>query len=186
MNSPDIEKIRGQLKCYNKIRLPYDDYTKAAVLILLLIKNNDIHIIFTNRTFDVKQHKGQNSFPGGVFEELDQELINTALRETEEETGILINNVEILGELDDDITITNFHITPFVGLVKVYRNFKPEPKEIEEIFLVPVSYLLDSKNIDVMALSDTENREVYFFWYHGRCIWGATARILKNFLEVIF
>ncbi len=158
----------------------------AAVLIPLYCRVGAHYLLFTKRTQRVKEHKGQISFPGGAYHEEDGALVNTALRECAEEIGLTAEEVEILGELDDTITGTsNYIITPFVALIPWPYQFKVNGEEIEELIEVPISVLLDkgcqrheTETIDGEAVVS------YFYHYQGRVIWGATARILKQFLDI--
>ena len=160
----------------------------AAVLVPLYEREGEYWVLFTKRTQKVEHHKGQISFPGGARDEGDRELVDTALRETFEEIGVRPEDVEILGELDRMGTFTsNFLITPFVGIIPYPYEFTIARDEIEELVEVPMSALLDEKNY-------REEHQVYegrtyvasFFEYKGKVIWGATARILKQFLDLVF
>jgi len=158
----------------------------SAVLLPIFYKEMEYHILFTKRTERVKDHKGQISFPGGAYEERDGTLVNTALRECAEEIGLMAEEVEVLGELDDTISRTsNFIISPFVALIPWPYQFKVNGEETEELIEVPISVLLnkdcqhqESEIIDGKAVTS------YFYHYQGRVIWGATARILNQFLDI--
>ena len=158
----------------------------AAVVLPLFLKNGEYWILFIKRTETVKYHKGQISFPGGRRETKDLNLRDTALRELHEEIGVPPDNVELLGELDNCVTVTsNYLISTFVGVIPYPFNFKPDPKEIAFIIEIPVSALLDKSCLreEVSKSGKTENT-VYYFNYEDKVIWGATARILKQFLEI--
>jgi 8-oxo-dGTP pyrophosphatase MutT (NUDIX family) len=160
--------------------------THAAVLMPLFNKHDDCHILFTRRTQLVKHHKGQISFPGGMFDEDDQELRNTALREAYEEIGLEEKDVHIIGGLDDIVTVTDFIVTPFVAYFPYPYRFKLSEIEIDELIEVPLSFLLDPE-----CFSERENddeygkRTIYTYQYREYTIWGATALILKQLLELI-
>jgi 8-oxo-dGTP pyrophosphatase MutT (NUDIX family) len=180
----NIEEIKNRLKDYEKKHLPSVNRTAASVLIPLVNSGGEIHVLFIKRTETVRQHKGEISFPGGIFEIGDKDIRSTSLREMNEETGISAEHIDIIGEIDDCITVTGFHVTPFAGFVKNISNLKPDPAEIEEIFLVPLSHLADKRNVSSFEWGGHADM-VYFYRYKDRCIWGATGRILKNFLDVI-
>lgn len=181
-----IPKFRDALS-RRKIQLIRDtDRTRAAVLIPLYLKNGEYFVIFTRRTHNVSTHKGQISFPGGVRDQTDASLLDTALRESLEEVGIATNAVDVLGRLDDFSThVSYFVISPFVGLIPWPYQFTISESETAEIIHVPVSALLD-----LTCMS--EGNEIVedtlvpacFFTYKGNIIWGATARILQQFLEI--
>ena len=158
----------------------------AAVLVPLTCKNGGYHILFTKRTEIVKYHRGQISFPGGTYEEKDKTLLNTALRESAEEIGVIPEAVDVLGELDDTLTITsNFIITPFVAAILQPQSFKLNPIEIEEILEIPLSVLIDKYySHQTRGNINGENVNTNTYSYQGRLIWGATAKILKQFLDI--
>jgi len=161
-------------------------WVSSAVLIPIYYKEGEYHILFTKRTEKVKDHKGHISFPGGAYEEQDGTLANTALRESTEEIGLAGEAVELLGELDDMATIgSGYIISPFVGVIPWPYPFKADPFEVEEIFEVPISALLNEDC--VRQGTDTVNGQVvptYSYDYRGKVIWGATARILNQFLGI--
>lgn len=160
----------------------------AAVIVPLFEKEGEYHILFTRRTETVEHHKGQISFPGGRKDEDDPSLKDAALRETFEEIGVRPQDVEILGELDSMATLSsNFLITPFVGVIPYPYNFVVSSDEIEELVEVPLAALLDKKNYyQESQLYEGRPYVSSFYRYEGRVIWGATARILKQFLELVF
>ena len=163
-----------------------NSHKQAAVLLPIYHKNGKYYILFTKRTERVMTHKGQISFPGGTLEQGDTTLLDTALRECDEEIGLTPDKVEILGELDDITTeTTGYIISPFIGLIPYPYQFKVNGEEIEEIIEVPISALLDRTCLH----SENMVREgkivnLYFYNYQGRVIWGATARILRQFLDI--
>jgi len=134
----------------------------------------------------VKDHKGQISFPGGTYEAKDRILVNTALRECAEEIGLAADRVELLGELDDTISIgSGYIISPFVAIIPWPYPLKVDQWETEEIIEVPISALLDKSNLpQETEIIDGETVTSYFYHYQGRVIWGATARILNQFLDI--
>lgn len=162
------------------------DLTQAAVLVPILYKEGQYHILFTQRTNQVAYHKGQASFPGGARSESDSSLLDTALRESWEEIGLEAEDAEILGELDDSRTVTSgFIISPFVAFIPYPYKFKASLAEVEETFCVPISALLHEDNGKLKDyLVGDEIVPTYFYEYKGRVIWGATARIVHQFLEV--
>ena len=158
----------------------------AAVLIPLFVRDKALWTLFTKRTETVEHHKGQISFPGGTLDATDANLWETAIRETEEEIGVRRGGVKILGALPKLVTVTDFEISPFVGAIPYPTQFAPHAGEVDSIIEVPISYLLDPmvvetrpvkwKGRDVMTLVDH---------YRGHAIWGATARILADFLTAL-
>ncbi len=182
------DKIRKILGARKKEVISGGGLTPSAVLLPLFWKEGESYLLFTRRTESVKDHKGQISFPGGTQDEEDEDLWVTALRESYEEIGVKSEDVKILGELDDITTITNYCITPFVGVIPYPYEFIINSAEIAELIEVPVSALLEPK---VFKQGDTYIHQgrpypVYFFNYGKTVIWGATAKIVKQFLELIF
>ncbi len=163
-----------------------DSRILSAVLLPIYFKDGEYYILFTKRTEKVKYHKGQISFPGGAYEEKDGTLLNTALRECDEEIGLKADKVEILGELDDTATTTsNYIISPFVAAIPCPYQFKLDDYEAEEIITAPISALLDESSLHLETESiDGEIVPSYYYHYQGNVIWGATARILNQFLDV--
>ena len=133
-------------------------------------------------------HKGQISFPGGSREPGDTTLLDTALRESQEEIGLSPDDIEVIGELDDEITTTsNYIVTPFVAAMPWPYRFTMNPAEVDEILEVPVAALMSGdcckpaiETIDGGIVVDSYN-----YHYDNRLIWGATARILHKFLGIV-
>jgi 8-oxo-dGTP pyrophosphatase MutT (NUDIX family) len=129
-----IEKLKEALAKRQVVRLSDSKMRVSAVLVPIFMKSGQYHLLFIQRTERVKEHKGQISFPGGAYEKADELLLNTALREAEEEIGLAPGDVEVLGELDDMLTVaTNYVISPFVGLIPYPYKFKLDNWETEEL-----------------------------------------------------
>ena len=181
-----IDQIRTTLSSRQRKVIEHPSFARAAVLVPLFEKEGECHILFTKRTDQVKYHKGEISFPGGVFDEGDLELERTALREADEEIGVKENDVHLMGVLDDIVTITEFIVTPFVGHIPYPYPYKTSPVEIAEMIEVPLPSLLEKDCFSEREIIRMGRREmVYAFQYKDHVIWGATARILKQFLELI-
>jgi 8-oxo-dGTP pyrophosphatase MutT (NUDIX family) len=155
----------------------------AAVLILGYPRDGEAHIVFTQRTDTVSNHRGQISLPGGAREPHDASLEITALRETEEELGVASPDVWILGRLDDEyVIVSNFLIAPYVGVLDVEPSFSPDPTEVAEIIEVPLGRLRDPAIFREEDWFRPEMRRMQFYSVNGHEIWGATARIIRKFL----
>ena len=179
------EKLRPLLSQRQKRRIVDTSRVSAAVLLPIYCKQGQYYILFTKRTEQVKEHKGQISFPGGAYQEGDGRLVNTALRECTEEIGLVAEEVEILGELDDTIT-SNYIISPFVAFIPWPYQFKVDASEVKELLEVPISALLNRGSLpQETEIIDGKTITSYFYRYQGRVIWGATARILNQFLDVL-
>ena len=177
------EALRGQVPR----RADRPDFRQAAVLLPLYQSEVGPHLILTKRTEEVPTHKGQIAFPGGGFEEGDGDLLATALRETQEEIGLEPGAVEIIGSLDDTVTVTSRHVVrPFVGFVPHPYSYRLDPFEIERLIHLPILPLLSGAPFrEEIWERDGQPVVVYFYEYDGDTIWGLTARILKQFMETV-
>jgi 8-oxo-dGTP pyrophosphatase MutT (NUDIX family) len=181
-----IDQIRKKLSSRQRKVIEHPPFSHAAVLVPLFQKDGNCHLLFTKRSEEVKYHKGEISFPGGVVDEEDRELINTALREAHEEIGLKESDVQIIGVLDDILTITEFIVTPIVGLFPYPYPFKISEVEISELIEVPLTFLLAEDNLSQREILRGGQKEVVYAYQYGKhTIWGATARILKQFLDLI-
>lgn len=158
-----------------------DALVPAAVLVPLLVSGRDLSVLFTQRSNDLPAHAGQISFPGGRIDPSDAGPVETALRETHEETGVDPAFVETLGLLDPYNTGTGFRIVPVVGLISPGFTLQPHPAEVAEIFEVPLSFLMNPANHKRHEIMwKGARRRYYAMPYLERYIWGATAGILRN------
>ena len=181
-----IELLRNALNERRILRINDSKMKKSAVLVPFFFKMGQYHLLFIQRTERVKDHKGQISFPGGAYEKADGLLLNTALREAREEIGLAPKDVKVLGELDDTPTATSSYIiSPFVGVIPYPYNFKLDKWETEELIEIPITALLGKNCFSESIIEQNgEGINTYFFKYGDRNIWGATATILKQFLEI--
>jgi len=181
-----INQVRKMLSSRKRRMISHPPFSHAAVLVPLFQKDGNCHLLFTKRSEQVKYHKSEISFPGGVVDEEDRELIHTALREAHEEIGLKESDVQIIGVLDDIVTITEFIVTPIVGLFPYPYPFKVSEGEIAELIEVPLTSLLMEDCLSEREIFRGGQREVVFAYQYGdHVIWGATARILKQFLDLI-
>jgi 8-oxo-dGTP pyrophosphatase MutT (NUDIX family) len=181
-------KLKALLAARRKQTIVDSSRTCSAVLVPLYKDQGEYYIVFIKRTDTVKTHKGQISFPGGGREKSDKDLKDTAIRESVEEIGLCAQDIDVVGELDDEITTTsNYIVTPFVAFIPWPYNFHPEKAEVAEVFTVPVSALLDKNNVKsaIETLHSGIVVDSYEYHYKGKVIWGATARILQKFLKII-
>ena len=160
--------------------------TAAAVLIPMIAHAPELTVLFTQRTQHLRSHSGQVSFPGGRAEPGDASAEFTALREAQEEIGLALERVEILGRLPEYHTRTGFRVTPVIGLVQPPLELTPDPREVESVFEVPLSFLLDPANRQ-RRTRELQGRSVgfYVFEYQGHMIWGATAGMLVNLHKML-
>lgn len=153
----------------------------AAVLVPLVRRETGITVLLTQRTEDMPSHAGQIAFPGGRVQAEDADAIATALRETEEEVGLERAYVDVIGPVDRYRTGTGYEITPVVGMVRPGFTTRADPREVADVFEVPLAHFLDERNhrLDSRVYQGRERR-YYAMPYGERYIWGATAGMLKN------
>jgi 8-oxo-dGTP pyrophosphatase MutT (NUDIX family) len=158
-----------------------NELTPAAVLIPLIMYENELKILLTQRTAHLYDHPGQISFPGGRSDPQDGSAIDTALREAEEEIGLPASRVEVLGLLPHYLTITGYQVTPVVSLVDAGHTYEPDEFEVADIFEVPMEYLMNPHHHEQrMWQSPQGYRRFYAMPYENKFIWGATAGMLRN------
>lgn len=158
-----------------------ESWRSAAVLIPLVHREGGTTVLLTQRTDDMPSHAGQIAFPGGRQQAEDADAVATALRETEEEVGLTRAFVEVIGPVDLYRTGTGYEITPIVGIVTPGFITRADPREVADVFEVPLAHFLDERNhrIDSRVWRGRERR-YYAMPYGERYIWGATAGMLKN------
>jgi 8-oxo-dGTP pyrophosphatase MutT (NUDIX family) len=157
----------------------------AAVLIPMFKQDDDYSVLFTKRTNTVEAHKGQISFPGGRVDERDGSLLETALREAYEEIGLLSKDVMVLGRTDDMRTVaSNYIVHPFVGFIPHPYSFEINTDEVAKLISIPLEIFLDgSSTIPVDYQGNIYHGLAYT--YEGEVIWGATARIMDNLVDIL-
>jgi len=160
--------------------------TPASVLVPIVTHAAGLTVLFTQRTAHLRAHSGQVSFPGGRAEPTDPSPEFTALRETQEELGLVPERVEVLARMPEYLTRTGYRVTPVVGLVAPPLALSPDSREVDEAFEVPLAFLLDPAN-HVRETRELGGRTVGFWvmQYEKRRIWGATAGMLVNLYRML-
>lgn len=160
--------------------------TAASVLLPIVLHGQELTVLFTQRTAHLRSHSGQVSFPGGRAELHDPSPEHTALRETHEEIGLPAERVEVIGRLPQYCTRTGYCITPVVGVVRPPLELIPDSREVDEVFEVPLSFLLDPRNHQRHS-REWQGQTRWFFAipFGSRYIWGATAGMLVNFYRTL-
>jgi 8-oxo-dGTP pyrophosphatase MutT (NUDIX family) len=157
----------------------------AAVLVPVVERADGSALLFTKRADHLGEHPGQMSFPGGGRESGDEDLRATATREANEEIGLQREELSYVGQLDDISTVTRYAVTPFVGRIPD-REYVPDEREVDEVVVLPVAALTDPANYELEKRIHPNYGEalVHFFHVDDYTVWGATARILVQFLEL--
>ena len=158
---------------------------ESAVLVPLFVRGGEPHVLVTRRPETLRTHAGQISFPGGSRDPEDDTPLHTALRETHEELGVPPERVRVLGMLDEVPTLTGYRIVPFVGAIPPDARYQPSADEIAEVIEVPLWHLMDPKRRRIEKRTALGREfDVYFYDYGEHVIWGATAHILTNLLQL--
>ncbi len=190
-----LTQIRQCLIAGNQVTqdLPFDwkeqEYRQAGVLIPFVRDLDRWHILFIRRSdHEHDHHRGQVAFAGGKFEEHDQNLEQTALREAQEEIGLLAQHVEVLGQLNYHYSITRYKITPVVAHINQWPySFIPDPNEVARVFSIPLSWLADSANyrIEQQHRYGKSFPVLLYDEYDGEVLWGATARMVQSLISCL-
>ncbi len=193
MSSEDIRKKLAACSAgergdhsLNPDLLPEPPYRSAAVLIPLLQRDGGFTVLFTERAAHLHTHAGQVSFPGGSADPTDADAVATALREGQEEIGLDPADVSVLGTLDQYITRTGYRVTPVVGLIVSPPLWTPDSFEVDRIFEVPLAHILKQGTLARQQMMwEGVSRHYHEMTWEGFRIWGATAGMLKNFVDVV-
>lgn len=180
-----ISHIRERLTAYKPQDINCVRSIWASVIIPIHEIDNELYITLTKRAQTVRHHKGEVSFPGGMFEEKDGDRMVTGIRECCEEIGVKEKDLEILGRVDDMYTMTGFCIRPYVASIPYPYAFKTNPKEVAYIISLPFRILRNVSPILEEAELRGHVEMVPSFYFEGNRIWGATCRILLRLRWII-
>jgi len=164
---------------------PISDESRDSAVVVPVVERESPHLLFTKRADHLSNHPGQMSFPGGRREPEDADLRGTAAREAHEEIGLDPADLSFIGQLDDIRTVTGFSVTPFVARIPD-QEYEPCDGEVAEIAILPVGTLTDLDNYhgEYRDHPDNGRIRVHYFYADEYTVWGATARILVQFLEL--
>lgn len=183
---PTAAAITRAVAAYPPLAAQREHLREAAVLVPLVDIAGGVEVVFILRPTTMPTHPGQVAFPGGAVDPDDTDSWGAALREADEELGIPPDRVSLIGRLDDLPTITSFHVAPWVGWVPADVVLRPSPREVDEVIRVPLATLLDHRRQRTMlGRWRGAPRPMHFYLTDRHVIWGATAEILANFIEVI-
>ncbi|MDN7245405.1 CoA pyrophosphatase [Planococcus shenhongbingii] len=202
----DARKITEKIQTHKPEVLGSRDFAKFAILLPLIEKDGEIHVLFEKRAETLRKQPGEVCFPGGRIDPQDKSPESAALRETDEELGISEDEISAVFPLDYMVSPFGMIIYAFAGFINAAAEFKPNPAEVGELFSVPLSFFLENPprvyqiNFDVQPEESfpydlivggrdyswrTRNLEEYFYLYEDKVIWGLTARILSHFIDII-
>jgi peroxisomal coenzyme A diphosphatase NUDT7 len=202
----ELDCVLTKIKNHHPFILGSENYSKYAVLLPLIMKNDEIHILFEVRSLQLRRQPGEICFPGGRIDAQDKNEKSAAIRETVEELGI--NEAQITNVCPLNFLVSPFGmiVYPFTGVITSEETITPNPSEVEEIFSVPLSYFLqtepkvyqvhfkaepeDDFPFDLVIGGQnynwrTRHMEEYFYLYNNRVIWGLTARIISHFIDIV-
>ncbi|MCC3355462.1 NUDIX hydrolase [Bacillus sp. REN16] len=202
----EIDKIVNVVQNRTPSILGLGEFKRFSILLPLIKKDNDVHILFEVRSNQLRRQPGEICFPGGKMDPTDKDEKHTAIRETMEELGVKENGITDVSPLDYFVSPFGTIIYPFVGMINNPDEIRPNPAEVGEVFTVPLSFFLSNppqifkvkfhvepeENFPFNDIIGGENynwqvkgMDECFYYYQDRVIWGLTAGILKHFIEVI-
>jgi 8-oxo-dGTP pyrophosphatase MutT (NUDIX family) len=181
-----VHKISQALKVRAPKTIAGNHYKPAAVLIPIQEREDDDYLVLTKRAERMSHHSGQVAFPGGRVDPDDRNEAEAALRESYEEIGIHPSEVQILGQLDQAEAGYGFLVTPFVGVIPASYDFVLNPAETAAVCSVPISALLTPPNFTIDQYLSPRGNPSYHFHVNGWDVWGVTARIIVQFLELVY
>lgn len=202
----DLDMINQKLLKHNPTIMGIENFLKFSVLVPLIEQDDDIHILFEVRSYNLRRQPGEICLPGGKIDHTDRDEKHTAIRETTEELGITENQITNASPLDYFISPFGTIIYPFVGTILEPEKIKPNPAEVAEVFTVPLSYFTKTKpdcykiNFQIQPEEgfpfelihggkeykwQTRGLNEYFYQYNGKVIWGLTAQVLFHFINML-
>lgn len=180
-----LESGVGALRIHGYRPPNVDEYRprKTAAVLVPFLDLPEPELVLTRRADHLPQHPGQVSFPGGAAEDDDRSAVQTALREAQEEIGLPPEQVRPIGFLDRMDTISDYRVLPVVALVTAPVTWRPDAREVAEVFTIPVSVILDRKRFEVERIQrDGRDYTLWSMRWNGHLVWGATAAMLMNLI----
>jgi len=183
-----VEPPSWEMECVDEFGVVQQrpERIRAAVLVALIQREGGLTLLLTRRTAHLNNHAGQIAFPGGRSEDSDASPVETALREAQEEVSLAPRHVEVIGSMPDYYTGTGYIVTPVVALVTPPFTLRADPAEVDEIFEVPLAFLMDGAHHQrLSAQLPSGRRSFYAMPYQRFYIWGATAGMLRNLFHFL-
>lgn len=187
-NFDSVVQQRLAAKPYGQEDAPHQLTRKAAVLVPLLYSASEWHLLYIRRSDGVQDHKGQVAFPGGAIEPEDEDEVAAAKRESWEEVGLPADSIRVLGLMSRRNTISNYYITPVVGVIAWPFTIRMQVSEVSRVFTIPLRWLAESdhhRRREVIRPNGAQEPVFFFDEYDGELLWGITAAITLHFLEII-
>jgi 8-oxo-dGTP pyrophosphatase MutT (NUDIX family) len=182
--TPTVESLQDRLERAARVGMNIPGFRRAAVLVPLLETSGGLELLFTVRSSSLSNHAGQIAFPGGKMEE-GEELVEAALRETEEEVGLRVAPTAVLGTLSDHPSPARFVATPVVARIPWPQPLRLNPREVADAFTVPLVELAAIEPTSQVKQLRDYRRRIYSFPWRDRLIWGFTGNVVKNLLDVL-
>lgn len=179
-----IQRIQGRLRKEPLRRLKEGYVAKAAVLMSMVERPQGLGFLLTRRTMSVATHKGQVSFPGGYCQG-SESLQETAIRETREELGIAASHIQVLGPFHEYLAVTDALVRPYVGLLQGDWRLSPNPHEVASVFEVPFRFFRTTPPLTRNIRGGQKDRRIHYWEFEGNTIWGLTAAMIKDFIEML-
>jgi 8-oxo-dGTP pyrophosphatase MutT (NUDIX family) len=180
-----LDRLRARFRERTAMEIDNPTHRRACVIAPLVETPRGWALLFCRRSEDLRTHSGQMAFPGGAWHE-GESLANAARRETEEEVGIPADQVEVIGRLDDLVTISGYIVAPFVGVIPSGFDYVLQASEVKEVYEVSLAALLDPANPEIRAIEFQGRRYPSYFYHHdGPVIWGLTGRMVKSLLDEV-
>ncbi|MBG82836.1 MAG: hypothetical protein CL791_05955 [Chloroflexi bacterium] len=182
-----IQKLENALKSHSMTKHEVEgSRTLAAVTVLFTMNNQELSVLMIKRAEALRNHSGQWAFPGGMIEDSDKSSMHAALRETNEELGIGSDDIDIWCQMPKVDTSTGFEVFPYAGQVSESVNITPDSAEVADVVYVPVRVFVDqSSKRSITILKNGTTRIIDAYVYEGRVIWGASARIIANTINIV-
>jgi|SRR5262245_47867400 len=180
------ERISLKLRCRTPQLIAGNGHKTAAVLIPIQERQDGDYVVLTKRADHLPTHRGQIAFPGGRVDAGDADIFDTALRETQEEIGLDRKGVKILGRLDEFSAGYGLVVTPVVGVIPAHCEFRLDPAETTAVASVPIRALMEQPNFALDNRLSPGGHPSYHFYVNGWDVWGVTARIIAQFLELVY
>ena len=180
------KELKNRLEKWDVRHIDSEGHKIAAVKMIIMNKNNQPHVLLTKRSEKVATHKGQISFPGGIRDEEDKNIIDTAYRETFEEVGIPQDKIEYIGRFDDYVSIYGHHVACFIGSIDYPIEYNFNEDEIDDYVEAPLSIFVNEEYERAVPFEyKGKSANVFYYYYENHEIWGMTARILTDFARKI-